>query len=324
MPPSLSIVIPTHNRSDLLRACLQSIEEHAPDKVEVIVVDDDSPAGVASEVAAEFPKFHCIRLSRQRGFAVAFNAGLRQAQGEIIEVLNDDTEVTAGWAEAALAGFRDPQVGAVAPLVLMHPQSRHSSTGGDWQLDSAGDRYYAGGVAAKRWHGQLLSQVTLEPCQVFGASGSSAFYRRSILDAIGGFPESFGAYFEDVDVAFQLNWRGWQTRFLPDSRVLHHVSSSYRKTCRRLLEMQSRNEERLFWRNTPHSALWRFLPSHLLVLMGKALRRWNDGTLTPFLLGRLRLLAELGELQRYRGQLRITQPNVNWSSWKVEKTYWHR
>jgi GT2 family glycosyltransferase len=321
--PSLSIVIPTHNRSDLLRACLQSIQRHAPAEVEVIVVDDASPASSASSVVAEFPTFRSIRLPRQGGFAVAFNAGLRLARGEIVEVLNDDTEVTASWAEAALAGFQDPRVGAVAPLVLVHPKSPISSTGAGWQLDSAGDRYYAGGVAAKRWHGKWMSEVRLEPCQVFGASGSSAFYRRSILETIGGFPESFGAYFEDVDVAFQLNWKGWQTIFLPDSRVLHHVSSTYQKSCRRLIEMQSRNEERLFWRNTPSSALWRVLPCHVAVLTAKALRRWNEGTLTPFLLGRLRLLAELGELRRYRWQLRTAHPTVDWGSWRVEAEYWH-
>ena len=106
--------------------------------------------------------------------------------------------------------------------------------------------------------------------------------------------------------------------------ALRLPSSSYRQTCRRLIEVQSRNEERLFWRNTPSSALWRFLPSHFLVLMAKALRRWNEGTLTPFLLGRLRLLAELGELRRYRWQLRAAHRDANWRSWKVETTYWQR
>ena len=259
MPPSLSIVIPTHQRVDLLRACLESVKRHAPPDTEIIVVDDASPDGAPGRLAREFCGVRCVRLPRRSGFAVAANAGLRVARGEIVEFLNDDAETTAGWAEAALAGFAEQNVGAVAPLVLYHPATQSPQARHRLRLDSAGDRYYQGGVAAKRGHGQMLCETDMKPCRVFGASASSAFYRRGVLQEVGGFPESFGAYFEDVDVAFRLHWAGWQTLFQPDSRVYHHVGSSYGKQNRRLLEVQSRNEERVFWRNIPRHSLARAL-----------------------------------------------------------------
>ena len=120
----LSIVIPTHQRTDLLRPCLQAATTHAPAGSEIIVVDDASPNAAASTLAASFPNVRAVRLPRQSGFARAANAGIRASRGDIVEMLNDDTEVQPGWAVAALRWFGDPAIGAVAPLVLAWPAGR--------------------------------------------------------------------------------------------------------------------------------------------------------------------------------------------------------
>src|SRR5437870_1448606 len=133
----LSIVIPTHQRSDLLQACLHAVNRHAPRNCEVIVVDDASPGGEARRVAARFPGGQVVRRPGGGGFARAANAGIAASRGGIVELLNDDTEVQPGWADAALRHFADPSVGAVAPLVLAWPDGKI--------IDSAGDRYYIGG-----------------------------------------------------------------------------------------------------------------------------------------------------------------------------------
>ena len=97
----LSIVIPSHNRADLLRSCLSAVTRHAPAETEVIVVDDASPGGQVGQVAAGFSCVRVMRLPRRRGFCVAANGGIQGSSGDIVELLNDDTEVQAGWAEAA-------------------------------------------------------------------------------------------------------------------------------------------------------------------------------------------------------------------------------
>jgi GT2 family glycosyltransferase len=233
-------------------------------------------------------------------------------------LLNDDTEVSAGWADAALAWFRQPKVGAVAPLVLSWP-------GGDIgtaRIDSAGDRYYWGGIAAK-WHrGAVLRESHLKARRVFGASGSSAFYRRDLLLRVGGFPESFGAYFEDVDLAFRIHRAGYEVIHEPASRVLHYVSASHGRTARTLLEQQSRNEERVFWRNLPTAALLRSFPAHLAVLAAKAARRWREGNLLPFLRGRARAWSEWAAFMRHRRQMNQLGPADAPGRWCVEEQYW--
>jgi GT2 family glycosyltransferase len=186
----------------------------------------------------------------------AANIGIAAAQGEIVEPLNVDTEVTAGWAVRAVRCLADATVAAVAPLVLWASDPR--------RVDCAGDRYFVGGVAGKRGHGEPLGDEHLRPGLVFGVSGSSAFCRRDVLVRISGFPD-FGAYFEDVDVAFRLHRAGYRVLYEPVSHVLHQASASYGRPRRRLLKQQSCNEERVFWRNLPGPVLWWALPVHALV-----------------------------------------------------------
>jgi GT2 family glycosyltransferase len=338
MAPDLSIVIPSHSRPDLLRRCLESLAKYAPPNAEILVVDDGSPEQVVSRVADQFgvgklrlpgpgpelwpaPGSSIPRSATRRwagGFCVAANRGVRAARGAIVELLNDDTEVTAGWAEAALAGFADPAVAAVAPLVLYRQQQPLAEE----IVDSAGDRYYVGGVAAKRGHRRRLAELALERGPVFGASASSAFFRRDVLLQVGGFPETFEAYFEDVDVAFRIHRAGYAVLFEPTSRVRHHVSASYGRPRRRLLEQQSWNEERVFWRNLPTKDLLRALPRHGAVLAAKGLRRWREGALVPFLCGRLRLLLEMPEVMRHRRWLRNLGTASSIEAWGVEGSYW--
>jgi GT2 family glycosyltransferase len=287
---------------------------HAPAGTEILVVDDGSRDAAVSRVARQFASVQTLRMPRRRGFCAAVNAGIRAASGAIVELLNDDTVVTPGWAEAALAAFEDPNVAAVAPLVFCWP-----GEGKPLRIDSAGDRYYAGGVARKRGHRQPSGPAFLRARPVFGASGSSAFYRRDVLLRVGAFPESFQAYFEDVDLSFRLHWAGYDVRFEPRSRVFHHVSSSHVPQ-RRLLEQQSRNEERVFWRNLPAPDLWRAVPRHAAVLAGKAWLRLQEGTLLPFLTGRLRILAEVPDLLRHRRRLRnlAGRRSPDCTTWGVE------
>ncbi len=149
--PSLSIVIPSHNRPDLLRRCLASVDRFAPPGTQIIVVDDASANARVSRVAVEFGGIQVIRLPMQSGFCVAANRGIAAAHGDVIELLNDDTVVEEGWAAAGLEPFRDARVAAVAPLVLQLNGSPVP------QIDSAGDCYHLGGFAGKRGRGKSVA-----------------------------------------------------------------------------------------------------------------------------------------------------------------------
>lgn len=315
--PRLSVVVPSHRRVDLLRHCLASVARFAPPRTEVIVVDDGSPLAGVSRVAGEFAGVRVVRHAKARGFCAAANAGIAAAAAPVVELLNDDAEATAGWAEAALAWFADPGVAAVAPLVLRNDPARRAR-GLAPLIDTAGDEYDRGGFARKRGHGLECGSgegltagtgdeggvppspphpFTPSPLRfpagpVWGASACAAFYRRDAVLRAGGFPEHFGAYFEDVDLSFRLRGLGFEIVHEPGSVVWHRVSASYgTKPPRRVLEQQSCNEERVFWRNVRGAERLRCLPRHAAILAAKALKRLQEGTLLPWLLGRVRAAA---------------------------------
>lgn len=294
-----SIVIPSHSRADLLRRCLASVIRHAPPNTDILVVDDASRGHAVSQAASEFAGVRVVRLSQRGNFCVAANAGIEATRAPFIQMLNDDTEVTGGWAEAALTHFDDERVVAVAPLVLQKTGTNESELP---TIDAAGDDYDLGGFARKRGHGEMMRSDSWQAREVFGASASSAFYRRDALIRVGTFPISFGAYFEDVDLSFRLRRVGTIV-FEPASVVFHHGGKSYGRCGRRLVEQQSCNEERVFWRNLPGGILGRSLPRHAAVLAAKAARRWQEGRLIPWLMGRARAWREIPASRRHARRL---------------------
>ncbi len=297
---ALSIVIPSHRCTDLLGLCLTSVVRFAPPNTEVIVVDDGSKDAIVSRMANTFAGVKVVRREKAGGFCVAANAGIAAATSPVVQLLNDDAEVTAGWAEAALRWFADERVAAVAPLVLQNDPHRRER-GLPPLIDAAGDDYDMGGFARKRGHGlechigeeaTAVSPPYMVAGRVFGASAAAAFYRRDALVQAGGFPEHFKAYFEDVDLSFRLRRLGFEVIYDPQSLVWHRVSSSYgRRPSRRVLEQQSCNEERVFWRNVRGQERVRWLPRHVAVLGAKAMKRWQEGAFLPWLLGRVRAVA---------------------------------
>ena len=126
------------------------------------------------------------------------NAGIAAASSPVVELLNDDAEVTEGWTDSALAWFADERIAAVAPLVLQNDPARRAR-GLPPLIDTAGDEYDPGGFARempRAWPRHLGEERSEEaavlpsphrsPEYVFGASACAAFYRRETLLAAGG------------------------------------------------------------------------------------------------------------------------------------------
>ena len=299
--PACSVVIPSYNGRHLLATCLASIERHRPrdPTIEVVVADDASTDGTPGWIAEAYPDVRLVRLERNAGFCGAANAGISAARGAFIQLLNNDTEVEAGWIEAGLAPFDDPRVGSVAPLVLV----RSDPT----LVDSAGDSYAVFGWPSKRGHGQRASDWSAHPPdRVFGASGSSAFYRAEAIRAVGGFDASFGSYYEDVDLAFRLRWAGYECVFAPSSRILHDLSASYDHASPTLQRRMARNAELLFWSNLPISWLVAAAIPHLAFTLLQASWRLARGRHRPFVQGKfdaLRQCPTLIDRRRLRADL---------------------
>jgi GT2 family glycosyltransferase len=295
------VVIPTYNGLELLSRCLASIARHRPPDsslpIEVIVADDASTDGTAAWLVRNHPEVRVVQLERNGGFCAAVNAGIAAARGQFIQVLNNDTVVSARWIEAGLAPFVDPTVGAVAPLVLVSADPR--------RVDSAGDSYALAGWPTKRGHGEPAALYSERPVEeVFGASGSSAFYRAEALHCAGGFDPLLGSYYEDVDLAFRLRWAGYRCVFAPACRVRHDVSATYDHTSPTLQRRMARNAEIVFWANLPRGLLALAIVPHLAFVAAQGLWRMARGRPLPFVLGKLDAIRSWPTIKSRREQRR--------------------
>lgn len=120
-PVSVSIVVPTFNHLDLLKACLQSIAEYTDlQRCEVIVVANGCTDGTVEFLKTLPPSFRFLVYEKALGFPAAVNEGIRAARGKYILLLNNDTVILPQprnhWVELLLAPFQQDRVGVTGPV----------------------------------------------------------------------------------------------------------------------------------------------------------------------------------------------------------------
>src|SRR6266852_2795518 len=95
----LSVIVVNWNGKELLTNCIASLRAQTLPGIEVIVVDNGSTDGSAEFVRQNFPDFKLIQLNENRGFAGGNNAGIRQARGEWIALINNDAAAEPDWLQ---------------------------------------------------------------------------------------------------------------------------------------------------------------------------------------------------------------------------------
>ena len=140
----------------------------------------------------------------------------------------------------------------------------------------------------KRGHGQSAAYWSArETEEVFGASGSSAFYRAEALRRSGMMDMLLRSYYEDIDLAFRLRWAGYRCVYTPTCVIHHDISATNDHRSPALQRRISRNAELVFWWNLPARSLAIAAIPHLAFILGQAAWRLARGRLRPFLAGKL-------------------------------------
>jgi GT2 family glycosyltransferase len=247
--PRVSVVIPTWNGVELLAICLPSLAVQTWRDFEVIVVDNGSTDGTDSFLRREHPHVRYVRFEENRGFAAGVNAGIRAARGEVVALMNNDTEAAPGWL-AALVGALDrtPEVGFCASrMVDFHDRTR---------IDSAGDTY--GILADQIGHGAPDGPAFDQPRRVLSASAGAAAYRRELFDRVGLFDERLGTYLEDIDLGLRAQLAGFQCEYVPDAVIYHMGSATASRASARKTYQLTRNSLFLFFQYMPRGVLLRW------------------------------------------------------------------
>jgi GT2 family glycosyltransferase len=219
MAPVLSYCVVNTNGREHLLACLDAIERTHPADVEheILVLDNASTDGSADAARGRGSEVQLIELKERTGKAENDSTLLRQAKGDYCLLLNEDSELQAGAAEALIAALEDDPTAGAAGAQL---------------LDSDGQPV----PCAWRFPGVLTALVGTvflhriftvqskgsEIREVDWAQSSALLVRRRAAEEVDYLDPDFFVYYDECDFCKRLSDAGWKTLFVPAARAIHH------------------------------------------------------------------------------------------------------
>jgi len=222
--PSVSIIIPTKDKVELLRCCIESIESKTSYKNYEIIIIDNNSTDPGTIVYLESIRHRVVKFDEPFNFSKINNFGVKYAKGEHLLFLNNDIEVAdEHWLDAMLEHSQRPEVGMVGGL-LLYPRSSASHT--PRTIQHAGVIIGVGGVA-----GHAFKYLSVDRPNYFNlhriirdcsaVTAACAMIRRSVFEDLGGFDENLKVAFGDIDLCLRIREKGYRVVYTPYA-VLHH------------------------------------------------------------------------------------------------------
>ncbi|HJQ46134.1 MAG TPA: glycosyltransferase [Amycolatopsis sp.] len=270
--PLVSVIVVNYRGADDTVACVRALTTELDyPRLEIICVDNASGGDDVARIKET--GVQVISSAENLGFAGGCNLGARHAEGTVLAFLNNDARPEKNWARAAVAALAaDPTVAAVASKVL-----DWDGTGVDFV--DAGLTWF--GMGYKRHAGSALADVPAAEHDtakdVLFATGSAMFVRASVFAELGGFDERFFMFYEDVDLGWRLNLRGWRVRYVPGCLAYHrhHATMSEvdaPETGRETFLLE-RNALAALYKNASDATLAKALPAALALAIRRATAR---------------------------------------------------
>jgi GT2 family glycosyltransferase len=221
-PPLVSVVVPTRD-GKLLRQCLDSLlAKTSYPRFEVVVVDNGSTdPEVLDYLELRQDDLTVIRDDRPFNYAALNNEAVARASGDVVCLLNDDTEVIEDrWLHEMVGQLCQPHVGVVGAK-LFYDNGRIQHAGVILGMGGAAGHAYrlvpgdSAGSMGRLILAQTLSAVT----------GACMAVRRRAWEEVGGMDEvHLPVAFNDVDLCLRLREAGWRVVWTPEARLIHHES----------------------------------------------------------------------------------------------------
>lgn len=256
----VTVIIVNWNGRHLLADCLKSLQEQKFKKFRTIIVDNGSSDGSVEWLHRCHPEVTVIPLSSNKGFCAANNAGYRLAETRYVALLNNDTVAHPLWLGSLVDALeKNSQAGFAAAKILNHEMPE--------TIDRAGDSYTRAGVGLLRGHGMPYHAYETQEW-IFGACAAAALYRRRMIDEIGFFDEDFFLLYEDVDLSFRAQLKGYRCLYVPEAKIYHKTSSSIVRDSYVSIYYGHRNLEWVYFQNMPKRLLGKTMLLHLVHIMG--------------------------------------------------------
>lgn len=243
--PGVSVIIPNLNGRQFIGDCLASLERQTFRDFEAILVDNGSTDGSVEYVKQAFPWVAAvISNSSNLGFAKACNQGIAVSRGDLVVLLNNDTEADAAWLqELVAAADKNLDAGMFAAKTLFFDKRD--------TIDTAGHLIYPDGLNRGRGRLEIDRGQYDDRTDVFFPSGAAAAYRKRMLDEIGVFDERHFAYGDDTDIGIRGRLAGWRCVFVPGARVFHRYSMTTGEYSPAKVFLVERNRVWIVWKYFP-------------------------------------------------------------------------
>lgn len=231
--PLVSIVTLCWNRKQDILESLQGISRIEYDPLEVIVVDNGSTDGTCEAIEDNFPNVKLLKMYKNIGIE-AYNIGFKNAKGEYIVILDDDSFPHSKAIKRMVEQFEaDSKLGVVAFDVRNY-----------YKYDEVTD----GLTVDKATHKAEAKDYYM------AFNGAGAAIRRELFETIGFYPEEFFLYWNEQDTAFRVWDQGSQVVFFSDIVAYHKYSPKNRESWRAPY-YYTRNAFFLVWKYYPLSTL---------------------------------------------------------------------
>jgi len=216
----VSLIIVNFDGRHHLEGCLSSLQKQAFRDFEIIVVDNGSHDDSLDFLKRSYgDTIRVIPLPNNMGFAGGNNEGIKVAKGKYIGLLNNDTEVDSEWLARLVACMEsNPRAGMVGSKILNYYRRD--------EIDNTGHLLYPDGLNRGRGRLEKDQKQYDDKKEILFPSGCAALYRRDMLDAIGGFDETFFAYGDDTDIGLHGRYLGYEAIYCPEAVIYHKYSGT--------------------------------------------------------------------------------------------------
>lgn len=211
------MIIVNWNKKAYLKDCLDSLLNQTHSPIEIIVVDNGSWDGSQQMLKEKFPQVRLIINEQNELYCRAYNQGIGAAEGEYMMCLNNDVVLEKDFVEEFLkAANANESIGMVCGKIMSWDRAT---------IDSAGQLLGRSRRPVERGYKKKDSARFDEPRYIFSAGGVAPLYKRKMLEEIKidgeCFDESYGMFYEDLDVAWRANLLGWRGFYNPQALACH-------------------------------------------------------------------------------------------------------
>lgn len=246
--PLISIVIPNKDHVKDLKRCMVSIDEKSDYKnYEFIIVENNSEEELTFEFYKEIEKRNNVRIVYWDGefnYSAINNFGVKEAKGEYILLLNNDTEViNEDWLSQLLGYAQREDVGIVGARLYYE----------DDTIQHAGVIVGLGGIAGHAFAAmnekkELYQSRTKVACDYSAVTAACLMIKKKTYDEVEGFEETLGVAFNDVDFCLKVRSLGKLVVYNANAR-LHHYESKSRGEDNTFIKKERFNSEKEFFKN---------------------------------------------------------------------------